>query len=105
MGCYARPSALYRADNWDELIPLVEFALNDSALVLDCRYTPFFMDRGQHPRRPMAPPGEAGPSSSSVGLGADLAAGPRDREVRALLQDVQDARKRGRDGTRGAHRL
>ena len=35
-----------RADNWDELIPLVEFALNNSALVLGCGYTPFFMDRG-----------------------------------------------------------
>ena len=46
-----------KADNWDELIPLVEFALNDSASVLGCCYTLFFMDWGQHPRRPMAPAG------------------------------------------------
>ena len=38
-----------RADNWDELIPLVEFALNNSVLVLGCGYTPFFRDQGQHP--------------------------------------------------------
>ena len=56
-----------RADNWDELIPLVEFVLNDSVSVLGCGYMPFFMDQGQHPQLPMAPPGEAGASVLSVG--------------------------------------
>ena len=53
----------YRADNWDELIPLVEFELNYLASVLGCCYMPFFMDQDQHPRRLMAPPGEAGAST------------------------------------------
>ena len=52
-----------RADNWDELVPLVKYALNDSASVLGCCYMPFFMDQDQHPRRLMAPPGEAGAST------------------------------------------
>ena len=39
-----------RADNWPTLLPLVEFAINDSALPLGTSYTPFYADRGQHPR-------------------------------------------------------
>jgi hypothetical protein len=37
-------------------VPLVEFAINDSASTLGSGYTPFFADRGQHPRRPLSPP-------------------------------------------------
>ena len=50
-----------RQDNWPELTPLarVEFAINDAASPLGSSYTPFYADRGQHPRRPLAPPDEA----------------------------------------------
>ena len=84
-----------RAENWDELIPLVEFAHNDSASVLGCGYTPFFMDRGQHPRRPMALPGEAGASASSVGEDWARLMDHVTGEVRGLLKEVLDARKLG----------
>ena len=105
MGCCARPSALLSTtgrdelrealsafvnNNWDELIPLVEFALNNSVSVLGCSYTPFFMDRGQHPRRPMAPPGEAGASASSVGEDLALLMDHVTGEVHCLLHEVQE---------------
>ena len=45
-------------------MPLVEFANNDSFSPLEMGYTPFYADRGQHPRsRPLTP---AGPSSSTT---------------------------------------
>ena len=43
-----------RADDWQALVPLVEFAINDSASPLGTGYTPFYADRGQH-LRPGAP--------------------------------------------------
>jgi len=91
-----------RQDNWDELIPLVEFALNDSASVLGCGYTPFFMDRGCHPRRPLAPP--LVPTDSAGKLGEDLARlmDHVTGEVRALLQEAQDERRQLRDQGRRA---
>ena len=87
----------YRADNWDELIPLVEFEFNYLALVLDCCYTPFFMDQGQYPLLPMAPPGKAGASASSVGEDLAHLMDHVTGEVSCLLQEVQDAWKRGLD--------
>ena len=41
-----------RQDNWQELTPLVEFAINNTASPL----TPFFADSGQHPCCQLAPP-------------------------------------------------
>ena len=43
-------------DNWLELTPLVEFTINNTASPLGMSFTPFFADRGQHPRRLLAPP-------------------------------------------------
>ena len=83
-----------RQDNWPDLIPLVEFAINDSASPLGTGYTPFYADRGQHPRRPLAPPDDAA-SPAAVG-GGDALARLMDHvtgEVRALLQERQDTRK------------
>ena len=38
-----------RANDWPALVPLVGFAINDSASPLGTCYTPFYADRGQHP--------------------------------------------------------
>ena len=83
-----------RRDNWPDLIPLVEFAINDAASPLGTGYTPFYADRGQHPRRPIAPPDEVD-APAAVG-GGDAIARLMDHvtgEVRALLQERQDERK------------
>ena len=91
-----------RQDDWPTYIPLVEFAINDSASTLGCGYTPFFADRGEHPRRPLTAPPAA--SGTAPALGQALARVMRHttREVRTLLQERQDKRKRLRDGGRRA---
>ncbi len=58
-----RSIANERGDDWKELLPLVEFAISDSALPLGSGYTPFQADRGQHPRRPLTPPAAPDPAS------------------------------------------
>ena len=82
-----------RQDNWPQLVPLVEFAINDSASCLGTGYTPFYADRGQHPRRPLSlVPDSANPDPSdgaAVARLMDHVTG----EVRALLQERQDERK------------
>ncbi len=81
-----------RSDEWPALrvVPLVEFAINDSASPLGSGYTPFYADRGQHPRRPLtqsSPPDPAGPVSDG-GAAAHLMVRVRE-EFRALLQKCQ----------------
>ena len=44
------------AVDWPDLVPLVEFTINDSASSLGTGYTPFHADRVQHPCRPLASP-------------------------------------------------
>ena len=89
-----------RGDDWPSLIPLVEFAINDSASSLGTGYTPFYADRGQHPRRPMSP----SPDPATVPLedGASVAhhLSRVTGEVRALLQERQDERKARLDARR-----
>jgi len=82
-----------RQDNWPELTPLVEFAINDAASPLGTGFTPFFADRGQHPRRPLAPPTSGTAPEAKGGKAVALLMGRVTAETRALLQERQDARK------------
>ncbi len=43
-------------DDWDRQLPLAEFSINNAASVLGDGLTPFFIDRGAHPRLPLSPP-------------------------------------------------
>ena len=101
-----RSFASERGDDWPELVPLVEFAINDSASTLGSGYTPFYADRGQHPRRPLlltAPPDAAaavGDGEAAARLLAQVTG-----EVRALLQERQDRRKAELDAHRRDVRL
>jgi hypothetical protein len=96
-----RAVASDRGDDWPEFVPLVEFAINDSASQLGSGYTPFYADRGQHPRRPLTPPdapdpaAPAGSGEAAAHLMARVTA-----EVRALLQERQDQRKAELDAHR-----
>ena len=87
-----------RADDWPDFVPLVEFAINDSASPLGSGYTPFYADRGQHPRRPLVPP--AAPDSAGPGEAVADLMGRVTAEVRALLQERQDRRKEELDAHR-----
>ena len=90
-----------RADDWPVLVPLVEFALNDSASPLGSGYTPFYADRCQHPHSPLNPAAAADPAAPA-GSGEAVAhlMGRVTAEVQALLQDRQDRRKAELDATR-----
>jgi hypothetical protein len=96
-----RAVASDRCDDWPEFLQLVEFAINDSASPLGSGYTPFYADRGQHPRRPLTPPdapdpaAPAGSGKATAHLMARVTA-----EVRALLQERQDLRKAELDAHR-----
>ena len=45
-----------RKDDWDDHLPLTVFAINNAASTLGGDLTPFFVDRGAHPRLPLSPP-------------------------------------------------
>ena len=82
-----------RHDNWPELTPLVEFAINDSASALGTGYTPFYADRGQHPRRPLTPSSDPDHPEPTEGAAVARLMDHVTGEVRALLQERQDQRK------------
>ncbi len=89
-----RSFANERGDDWPAPVPLVEFAINDSASPLGPGYTLFYADRGQHPRRPLtppAPPDPAGPVGD--GEAVDYLMVRVTEEVRAQLQECQVRRK------------
>jgi hypothetical protein len=46
-------------DDWDVHLLPAEFAINNAASTLGDGLTPFFIDRGAHPRLPLSPPRDA----------------------------------------------
>jgi hypothetical protein len=58
MDQFLRALAMYRQDNWVDLLPLAEFAYNNSVHVT-ARPTPFFADYGYHPEMHFKMPNEA----------------------------------------------
>ena len=79
-------------------MPLVEFAISDSASPLGTSNTPFYAAGGQHPRRPLNP--SAAPDPAGSGEAAAHLMGRVTAEVRALLQERQDRRKAELDASR-----
>ena len=51
-----RAHANGRKDGWGGHLPLAQFAINTATSTLDAGPTPFFVDRGAHPRPPLARP-------------------------------------------------
>ncbi len=89
-----RAVASDRCDDWPEFLPLVEFAINDSASPMGSGYTPFYADSGQYPRRPLTPPDAPDPAApAGSGEAAAHLMARVTEEVRALLQELQDLRK------------
>ena len=65
IGDTLRAYANGRKDDWDKQLPLAEFAINNAASPLGDGLTPFFIDRGAHPRLPLSPPHDARHSGES----------------------------------------
>ena len=96
-----RSFAADRGDDWPEFVPLAEFAIKDSASPLGSCYTPFYADRGQHPRRPLTPPNAPDPAvPAGSGEAAAHLMGRVTADVRALLQERQERRKAELDAHR-----
>ena len=76
-----------RKDDWDLHLVLAEFAINKAASTLGDGLTPFFIDRGAHPRLPLLPtqpsPTADSPAGDSPALYADSAGAARRRQGRA----------------------
>ena len=84
----------YRMDNWDSLLPLVEFSINDSRHS-SSGFSPFFLDTGMHPATPaslLSPPA-AGVESVQYFLSQQAAvlSEARDNIVRAQQRQVAAA--------------
>ncbi len=47
-------------DDWDRQLPLAVFSINNVASTLGDGLTPFFIDRGTHPRLPLSAPAVKG---------------------------------------------
>ena len=92
IGDTLRAFANGRKDDWDRQLPLAVFAINNAASTLGDGLTPFFIDRGAHPRLPLSTSSAGGVGSESPGQYAQ-----RMRElelsVRELLAAAQRERK------------
>ena len=68
IGDTLRAYANGRKDDWDQHLPLAVFAINKAASTLGDGLTPFFIDRGAHPRLPLsaAPVDGAGDESPAL---------------------------------------
>ena len=84
-------------DDWDDLLPMAEFAVN-AAWQESVRETPFFLNYGRHP----VTPATHGLPTASHPAAADLATRIRTSVERAqrLLQGAQDRQKRYADARR-----
>jgi hypothetical protein len=61
IGDTLRAYANGRKDDWDRQLPLAVFAINNAASTLGDGLTPFFIDRGAHPRLPLTAPAASSP--------------------------------------------
>jgi transposase InsO family protein len=100
LGDTLRAFANGRKDDWDVWLPYAVFAINNAASTLGGGLTPFFIDRGQHPRLPLSLPDlrSAGESPSAYGVRMKAL----EQEVQALLHAAQQERKRALDRGRVA---
>ncbi|KAE8205032.1 hypothetical protein CF327_g7674, partial [Tilletia walkeri] len=93
-----RPYCSYRQDNWDELLPMAEFAVNNAPSATT-GVSPFQAKYGRHPRTPSTL-GISVPAPASVTLAEDLHAlhqEMHDRIVKAQAHQKDHADKRRMD--------
>jgi hypothetical protein len=99
IGDTLRAFANGRKDDWDRQLPLAVFAINNAASALGDELTPFFIDRGAHPRLPLSAPPAADTGGETP---ASYARRMHEMElkVRELLAAAQQERKAQLDAGR-----
>lgn len=80
----------HRQSNWDELLPLCQFAINNSYQSSTCE-SPFFLNSGHHPLTPS--------SFVDASAGRDFS---YDQRPRQWLKDQQDALQTAKDAMKAA---
>jgi len=93
-----RPYCSYDQDNWDELLPMAEFAFNNAPSATT-GVSPFQANYGRHPRTPSTL-GISVPAPASVTLADDLRAihqDMHDRIIKAQAHQKEHADKRRSD--------
>ena len=95
LGDTLRAFANGRKDDWDVWLPYAVFAINDAASTLGGDLTPFFIDRGQHPRLPLSLPDLRTVGEPAAAYATRMKA--LEQEVRALLYAAQQERKAALD--------
>jgi len=91
LGDTLRAFANGRKDDWDIWLPYAVFAINNAASTLGGELTPFFIDRGHHPRMPLALPDLRVAGETHDAYAARMKS--LEQEVRALLHAAQRVRK------------
>jgi hypothetical protein len=89
-----------RKDDWDGHLPLAVFAINNATSTLGGDLTPFFIDRGAHPRLPLSPPRDASAAGDSSPAHYALRMRAMEVTVRELLAAAQAERKAKLDAGR-----
>ena len=79
-------------------LPYAVFAINNSASTLGGELTPFFIDRGQHPRMPLSLPDLRSAGETPPAYATRMKA--LEQEVQALLHAAQQERKGSLDPSR-----
>ena len=95
LGDTLRAYSNLRRDDWDQWVPYVCFAINNAPSILGGSLSPFYIDRGEHPRLPLSfPDTRALPEDPTT-----YAQRMKDivEEVRGLLAEAQARRKRRLD--------
>ena len=101
IGDTLRAYANGRKDDWDKQLTFAEFAINNAASTLggEADMTPFFIDRGAHPRLPLSAPHAEHAAHESPGQYAQRMRSI-EATVRELLATTQAARKAKLDAGR-----
>ena len=100
IGDTLRAFANGRKDDWDRQLPLAVFAINNAASTLGDGLTPFFIDRGAHPRLPLSAPAAGGVGTESPGQYAQ-----RMRELELTVRELLAAAQRERKAKLDAGRV
>jgi len=84
IGQTLRIFANYNQDNWSDLLPFVEFSINNSPSATT-KHTPFFLNYGRHPNMP---------SSFKVDKGKRINTNALKDWVKQLIREAQDRQAR-----------